>query len=101
MFKNAPFTGVGAGGKNFIGYRMAYLDGIPEQAHNLFGEVLGELGAGGVILFVGLVVVIVRCCLNARSLLFQMGNVEVFSYSLAGAIIVSVVLLLLLRFGRP
>ena len=106
MFKHAPFTGVGAGGKNFIGYRMAYLNGIPEQAHNLFGEVLGEFGVGGILLFIGLVVLIVRCCLNARSLLFQMGNVEVFSYSLAGAIIVSVVLLLLLglaghNFYRP
>ena len=106
MFKHAPFTGVGAGGKNFIGYRMTYLDGIPEQAHNLFGEVLGELGAGGVILFIGLVVVIVRCCLNTRSYLLQMGNIEVFSYTLAGAIIVSVVLLLLLglaghNFYRP
>ena len=106
MFKDAPFTGVGAGGKNFIGYRISRLDGIPEQAHNLFGEILGEFGAGGILLFAGLVVAMVRCCLTTRSYMVKMENVETFSHALAGAIFVSIVLLLLLglaghNFYRP
>ena len=71
MFKREPFTGVGAGGKNFIGYRMTHhID--PEgkesatQSHVLYGQVLAELGFGGALLLVGLVISIARAALVSR-----------------------------------
>ena len=52
MFKQRPFTGVGAGGENYIGYRVAM--GEPAfQAHNLYGEVLAEFGISGAFFFNG------------------------------------------------
>jgi O-antigen ligase len=104
MFKRVPFTGVGAGGKNFIGYRMINrIDeeghASPTQAHVLYGEVLAELGAGGALLFGGLVVAIWRCCKRARSRLRDAGQTEGFSYRLGGAIIANLLMLLLLGFS--
>jgi hypothetical protein len=58
MFSENPLTGVGPGGNNFMGYRMAHLDGIRLQAHNLIGELLGELGLLGAIVFIGQIMVI-------------------------------------------
>jgi O-antigen ligase len=104
MFEQVPFTGVGAGGKNFIGYRMAnHIDEeghkSPTQAHNLYGEVLAELGLTGAFLLIGLVVAIFRICMQIRSCLSGIGMIEGFSYNFAGAIIGVLLLLLFLGLG--
>lgn len=104
MFKQVPFTGVGAGGKNFIGYRMANkIDEVghetPLQAHVLYGEVLAEFGVFGAFLLSGLTVSIIRSCLVIRSRLNGAGVVDGFSYDLAGAILGALLLLLFLGLG--
>lgn len=104
MFKQVPFTGVGAGGENFIGYRMAHRvdeagQASPTESHVLYGEVLAEFGLGGVICFIGLIVTIWRCCFYARSHLREANIGDSFSSTLGGAIIVSLLLLLLFGFG--
>lgn len=104
MFKQHPFTGVGPGGENFIGYRMTHnIDNIvgseptPLQSHNLYGQVLAELGAPGALLFAGLVFAIWR---NSRKALKAVGNHScaegMFLSSLASAIMMTLFLLLLL-----
>ena len=109
MFKQRPFTGVGVGGKNFIGYRVAKSidqiahpeeDYVPnEQSHVLYGQVLAEQGLFGAMLFVGLVASIVHTAFISRSRVALVPGVNNFSYMLSGAIIVAVLLLLLLGFG--
>ena len=104
MFKQNPFTGVGPGGKNFIGYRMAHnIDGIvgskpePLQSHNLYGQVLAEFGIPGAILFVGLVFATWQNSRKALGILAAYSREEsLFLCSLAKAIMASVLLLLLL-----
>ena len=49
MFKRFPFTGVGI--NNFIEYRVSHIDGIPLNAHNLYGQILGEVGFMGAFSF--------------------------------------------------
>jgi O-antigen ligase len=47
MLRDEPFTGIGVG--NFVAYRVAYIDGVPLVAHNLPGQILGEMGwIGGI-----------------------------------------------------
>lgn len=104
MFKKVPMTGVGAGGDNFIGYRMANnIDEegqkSPTQPHVLYGQVLAEFGVGGAIFFIGLVVAILRCSLYSRSILQSIDSTNSFSFFLSGSIIASLVLLLLFGFG--
>lgn len=110
MFKQVPFTGVGAGGKNYIGYRVINRidEGgpIPLQAHVLYGEVLAEFGIVGAILFIGLIVTIGRSCIKARSRLLELGLTESFPAVLGGAILCSLILLLIFgisghNFYRP
>jgi O-antigen ligase len=60
MFNRNPFTGVGPG--NFIPYRVANVDGVPLEAHNLIGQVLGETGICGAMAFVFLVCVTLNNC---------------------------------------
>jgi len=52
MLADRPLIGVGAGDNNFMQYRVAKGDGIPGQAHNFAGELLGTMGllGGGVFL---------------------------------------------------
>lgn len=103
MFKREPFTGVGAGGKNFIGYRMANnIDNpgqeSPHESHVLYGEILAGLGVFGMILFGGLVISI----LKSTSRLMTRFNTplgEAFSCRLSGAIIATLLLLLFLGLG--
>ena len=104
MFKQVPFTGVGAGGKNFINYRMLRRideEGheSPTQSHNLYGEVLAEFGVGGAILLTGMVAAIWRCSQLARSRLRVAGLTESFPFVCGGAIIASLLLLLLFGLG--
>ena len=49
MFNRFPVTGVGIG--NFIEYRVSHIDGIPLQAHSLYGQILGETGLIGIFSF--------------------------------------------------
>jgi len=104
MFRQSPWTGVGAGGKNFIGYRL--FNGIDEagresatQAHNLYGEVLAEFGVGGALCLIGLIASVLGCCVRARNRLTERGITDSFLASLAGAIAVCLMLLLLLGLG--
>jgi O-antigen ligase len=101
MFEKNPLTGVGAGGKNYVGYRMTNPvdEGppLPSQAHNLYGEVLAEFGIFGALLLLGLIISIWRSCRWARSQLVCSEANCTFAYHLSGAILVT--LLLLLIFG--
>ncbi len=103
MFKQNPLTGVGAGGNNYIGYRIDNQvdDGprSPNQAHILYGEVLAEFGLAGTILFVGLIFSIWRCCKLARSNLRANSEEGSFCYRLAGAILTALLLLLIFGLG--
>lgn len=103
MFQQVPLTGVGAGGKNFIGYRVTNQidDGAPIalQSHVLYGEVLAEFGIGGAILFLGLIASIIRTSIKTRSMLFEAGLHSSFPYILAGAILCCLILLLIFGFG--
>jgi len=104
MFKREPITGVGAGGRNFIGYRMVNrMDEAghesPHESHFLYGEVLAELGIGGALLFIGFVATTLGCCVQARKYLQLADATNNFSYYLSGAIIVTLMLLLLLGFS--
>lgn len=104
MFKREPFTGVGAGGKNYIGYRIANnIDEegqeSPTESHVLYGQILAEFGVAGAILFAGLIYAILRCCLLTQNQLLAIGLDKSFSYMLCGAIIASLLLLLLFGFG--
>ncbi|QEM68662.1 hypothetical protein FO488_11160 [Geobacter sp. FeAm09] len=104
MFAREPLTGVGAGEKNFIGYRMVNrIDKAghesPTASHILYGEVLSELGLFGAIVFLGLLGSIVRCCTRVRSHLLEAGLDTGFSYLLGGAIIACLLLLLIFGIG--
>jgi O-antigen ligase len=68
MFNRNPFTGVGPG--NFIPYRVANVDGVPLEAHNLVGQVLGETGICGAMVFVFLVAVTLINCRRTSKLGF-------------------------------
>lgn len=102
MFKQQPLTGVGAGGKNYIGYRMSHRvdddQPSPHQAHVLYGQVLAGFGLPGTVLFLGLIVSIWRCCRWARSCL-EYHTSDRFMSDLSGAIVVALLLLLVFGFG--
>ena len=66
MFSRYPFTGVGPG--NFIPYRIANLDGVRLEAHNLAGQVLGETGFFGAATFAFMVAIALVNCQTARKL---------------------------------
>lgn len=53
MFAEQPLTGSGLG--HFVQYRVRYIDGVPLGAHNLYGQLLGELGLLGALPFALLV----------------------------------------------
>lgn len=101
MFKEHPLTGVGAGGENYIGYRLTHNvdDGHPtaNQSHVLYGEVLAELGGAGAFFFLGLIVSIFRSCYRVRAKCKRKGEENSFKANLAAAIMAT--LFLLLTFG--
>lgn len=111
MFTQVPLTGVGAGGKNFIGYRMAHHidkagEESPLQAHNLYGEVLAEFGIWGAVFLTGLIVSTIRCCSTAKKRLASLNETTSFLYLFANGILLGLLLLLLLglvghNFYRP
>lgn len=69
MFEKYPFTGVGVG--NFIQYRVAHLDGVRLNAHNLIGQILGETGLMG---FCSFFLVILSTLLNIRKVKYLSEN---------------------------
>lgn len=99
MFQQAPLTGIGAGSKNFIEYRVSRLDGMSEQSHNLYAEVLSAFGLGGAVFFTGLIVSVWLCCLKVKQHYMNLSIENSFSLDLSKAIIVSVVILLVLGFA--
>lgn len=66
MFERFPLTGVGIG--NFIEYRVKFVDGVPLNAHNLAGQVLGETGIVGGVTFILMVFVALVNCHKLRVL---------------------------------
>lgn len=103
MFKKHPFTGVGAGSKNFIGYRMTYYseDGeqASNQAHNVYGEVLAEFGLPGGIFFVGIIASIYGSCRKIINNTKHVDEDNNYGYLLASSIIVVLILLLIFGIG--
>lgn len=103
MFNQQPLTGVGAGGENYIGYRLTHDvdDGYPSahQSHVLYGEVLAEFGIVGAFVFLGLVTSIFSNCYRVRLRLRNKSEVKPFKANLAAAIMVSLLLLLTLGIG--
>jgi O-antigen ligase len=68
MLADKPFTGVGAGGKNFVQYRVAYDDGAPNPAHNLAGELFGTMGLLGGIAFCCQIIIVWRMAGKAKAM---------------------------------
>jgi O-antigen ligase len=64
MFERFPISGVGIG--NFIPYRVSNVDGIPLNAHNLYGQVIGETGVIGGLTFFIMVIVTIQSCGKIR-----------------------------------
>ena len=64
MVKSRPLLGVGIG--NFKDYRALFVDGIPLVAHNLPGQIMGEMGLLGGVAFT---IMLIAMCLNSYSLL--------------------------------
>ncbi|MEW5803022.1 MAG: O-antigen ligase family protein [bacterium] len=65
-FKKFPLIGIGVG--NFIPYRVAHLDGVSLNPHNLIGQMLGETGILGLIGFSLLVLTILVNCRTVKDL---------------------------------
>lgn len=79
MFSENWVTGVGAGGENFIAYRVEHIDGVQLQSHNLLGELLGEMGLFGALIFLGQIFFIWRMSGNIRgpvNFLFEKGSYD-------------------------
>ena len=66
MFRKHPLTGIGPG--NFVPYRVDNVDGVPLEAHNLVGQVLGEVGILGALALVLMVAVTLLNCRRVRQL---------------------------------
>lgn len=102
MFKQKPLTGVGPGGRNYIGYKINNnIHESPTQAHVLVGEIIAELGIFGLILFVGLICSIIGSCLSAINIFKN--NLEhgsEFCLLLSEAIIISTILTLFFGVGN-
>jgi O-antigen ligase len=100
MFRRFPFTGVGSG--NFIAYRVPNVDGIALQAHNLEGQLLGELGIlGGATFLLMVGAVLGSCSKIVRFARNRSDAVLLCLADLAGACRFSVLLLIFLgTFGH-
>ena len=82
MFERFSVTGVGIG--NFISYRVAHVDGVALDAHNLVGQVLGETGAIGGITFLLMMSTILANCRRLRILSEDRSDVKLFTLSGSG-----------------
>ena len=93
IFKRFPVTGVGIG--NFADYRKIHVDQVPLDAHNLPGEVMGELGAVGCVAFL---IFFAAICINGYRLM-RMGKEfgeltgHLIYYQLAVGLVDAVILL--------
>jgi O-antigen ligase len=88
IWQQRPLLGAGPGA--FMAAR-----GIELQAHNLYGQVLGELGSFGAIAFLAVLVGFFGNFLESRRIRKQTAaNASCFSVDLSFAVIVSVLLLL-------
>ena len=58
-FESAPVAGIGAGSWESWWARRATLGGTVRNAHSLYAETLGELGAVGITLLVGLILFVI------------------------------------------
>ena len=94
MLRDDPLTGIGVG--NFVPYRVAYIDGVALVAHNLPGQILGEMGCLGGLTFALLVSVLWRNAARVRRICREVGDESLrLFHELALACQMSVLLLLL------
>jgi len=97
MFKRYPITGIGIG--NFIAYRITYLDGIPLQAHNLIGQVLGETGIVGALAFIIMLITILINSHRAKGLVKgESDDILLLNRDLCTAVEYALIILLFLGF---
>lgn len=93
MFRRFPVTGVGMG--NFVEYRVQFVDGVPLQAHNLPGQLLGETGVMGGLGFILLVSGILLNCRRIKCLTRDTNRAKPkVLYEFAVSVQASIVLLL-------
>ena len=90
MFQRYPITGVGVG--NFVPYRIAHVDGISLQPHNLVGQMLGETGLLGTSAFLLMVFSTLWYCRRTRILSLSVsdpvaGNMGAFTQACRDSII--------------
>lgn len=98
MLQTFPATGVGLG--NFLQYRISNVDGVSLIAHNLPGQILGELGLIGALAFLLSVFATIRNCRKIRAICLTSPEADCTLKNLneiAGAI--TDTLLLLFLFG--
>ena len=87
-----PVTGVGPGCNGLaVGHRM--------QAHNLYGQLLGELGTLGGLSFLFVVICFTSNTMELRSLLLAGSAPNAFSARVITSVFITVILLLLLGWG--
>ena len=94
MVQARPLSGVGLG--NFVAYRVSYLDGVGLLAHNLPGQLLGEMGWVGAVCFAWFLLVLWR---NSRRLQQSTAGVFELRHFWQFAMMSQLTILLLLFFG--
>ena len=86
LWTRSPVTGFGPGG-----FGLAVRSGL--QSHNLYGQVLGEMGTLGALTFLGIVVCMILNHLDVRRL--ARGQPRAFSAEVSNAVMITLVILLL------
>ena len=95
MFRRFPVLGVGP--ENFVAYRITNVDGVPLEAHNLAGQVLGEMGTLGGGAFLLMISATLLNCSSIRGMFRKSpSSTAQFLAELAGACRNSVLLLIFL-----
>ena len=93
MWQNHPLLGVGPGA-----FRLAR--GYNLESHHLYGQVLGELGTAGALAFGSVILAFALNTLSARCLAVAQPDLQhTFSFRLAMAVSLSILLMLLMGFG--
>jgi O-antigen ligase len=91
MWERSPIVGIGPGA-------FGLASGRGYNPHNVYGQVLGEMGSAGVFAFVGLLMAFWANCRESRRL-YQLNPAGVFPGEVSRAVGRTVVLMLLLGFA--
>lgn len=97
MYSAYPVLGVGVG--NFGAYRRVHVDGDYHEAHNLLGQVLGEVGTLGLLTFAFIVGAILANCAKTRRLSYKGGQTAAVLADFAVACRNTTLILLFLGLG--